>query len=417
MHRRRNFRLGVLNGLAFGLAETLTDPTLVLVAFVSHLTHSPLWLGLIAPLRDGAWFLPQLWVSGYLQSQPRKLPLYRWMAVLRMVTWAAMAAAVFLVRDVRWLLGVFFLTFGIYSLAAGFSGLSFLEVVGKTVPPHRRPTFFAWRMTLGALTGLGASAVVRWLLGETSPFTFPHNFGVLFALGWPIAAWGLWMFARITEPVDARVQAAAPVATQLKRALGFLRADAHYRDFIVLRAALMVSGAAVPFFAVYVQQQLGGSQGMVGVYLAVFTVSNLVANTLLGRWAIRLGNRRILQLGAWAALSMTGLVLALALTARPLQLTGTLASFWLVPVFALSGLRESGIGVSAQSLLLDIAPVAERSLYLGFTNSFLGVVLLATGASGLIVAQFGFPALLGVALLANVTALVSAQRLSRWPGG
>ena len=72
---RRNFTLGVMNGLLYITAETVMDPTLVMVAFLSHLTNSPLLLGLVLPIRDGAWSLPQLWVSGYLQSVPHKLTL------------------------------------------------------------------------------------------------------------------------------------------------------------------------------------------------------------------------------------------------------------------------------------------------------------------------------------------------------
>ena len=71
---RRNFTLGVLNGLFVGLGEALMDPTLVQVAFVNYLSASPLLVGLVVPLRDGTWYLPQLWVSSHLQSQPHKLP-------------------------------------------------------------------------------------------------------------------------------------------------------------------------------------------------------------------------------------------------------------------------------------------------------------------------------------------------------
>lgn len=66
----RNFRLGVINGALFTLAETLMDPTLVMVAFVSALTSSPLLIGLIVPLRNTGWFLPQLYVSTFLESVP-----------------------------------------------------------------------------------------------------------------------------------------------------------------------------------------------------------------------------------------------------------------------------------------------------------------------------------------------------------
>jgi len=73
--------------------------------------------------------------------------------------------------------------------------------------------------------------------------------------------------------------------------------------------------------------------------------------------------------------------------------------------------RNFQLGVAAQSLLLDLAPPAERSLYLGFTNSLLGVALLATGLSGVVVARLGFPALLVVAVTAHLLALRSALRM------
>src|SRR5688572_3051278 len=60
----RNFRLGVLNGVWFTVADRLMDPTLVLAAFVATLTPSPLWLGLIIPITEGGWYLPQLLMSG-----------------------------------------------------------------------------------------------------------------------------------------------------------------------------------------------------------------------------------------------------------------------------------------------------------------------------------------------------------------
>src|SRR6185503_17121504 len=90
--------LGVLNGLFYNLGETLIDPTLVIAAFISRLSDSALWVGLILPLLDGSWFLPQLYVSGFLQSQPRKLPFYRKTAVVRAFAWIGVTASVFFIH-------------------------------------------------------------------------------------------------------------------------------------------------------------------------------------------------------------------------------------------------------------------------------------------------------------------------------
>jgi len=412
---RHNFRMGVLNGLFITLAETFIDPTLVLVAFVGHLTASPFWLGLVVPLRDASWFLPQLWVSGYLPTRARKLTLYNEMSYVRVAALIALVAAAWLLRDPRWLLVALFAALLVYSLASGVGGLPFLEVVGKTVPPRERGLFFAWRLTLGGLAGIGASLLVRWLLDERAPLAFPHNFGLLF-VGWLVfMILGAYVFARVREEPDRPAPQTIALSTQLRRALKIFRADGNLRHFLLVRTALMAAGAATPFFAVYVQRELGGPPSMVGVYLATSTTASLLANMFFGRFSTRLGNRRTLIAATAVAAVVSASALALFLAARPLGLSGWTASLWLIPLFALWGVREAGIGVSGQSLLLDIAPRQARSIYLGFANSWLGLALLATGLGGLVVEFLGYQALAGLAFTASLLALNSALRLREAP--
>jgi hypothetical protein len=411
----QDFWLGVFNGVCFTLAETLTDPTLVLVAFVSRLTDSPILIGLVAPLRDAGWFLPQLWLSGYVQSLPYKLTLYRQTAVARLVAWAGLALAPFLLTSSTHLLVAFYVTFGAYALASGFAGLTFVEVVGKTIPAHRRIVFFAWRLFLGGLAALGGAAAVRWLLDEGGPLLYPYNFGALFAAGWMLAAVGLIAFGLIQEPPDPQPRSRAPFGQQLRRALEIVNADSVYRRFLLMRACLLLAGAAVPFFAVYVQNELGSPLNMVGVYLAAYTIASLSANVVFGRFAHRLGNRGIVLLAALAGLLMLLTVGGLVLTASVWSLSGEVASQVLTVAFVWLGLRDSGLGVASQPLLLAIAPTDDRSLYLGFTHTLLGVVLLSTGLGGLIVQAVGFPVLVVLTLVVNVLGLALAYQLRPRP--
>ena len=409
---QRNFNLGVLNGLFFVVGETLIDPTLVMAAFISHLTHSELWVGLVVPILDYTWFLPQLWVSGHLQSQPRKMPLYQLTAMVRAGSWVALTAAIFLIPNENLLLAAFVIMLSIAAIGAGFSGLSFLEIVGKTIPPQQRGLFFAWRLTLAGVVGIGASGVVQWLLGDHSPVTFPNNFGLLFLAATLLFFGGWGSFLQVREPADAQVLPTASFGQQLQRALQILRVDSNYRNFLILRSLLMIAGAGVPFYAIYVQHQLGGSLGMIGIYLATFKAANLLATIFLGRVSARWGYHRLMTVSTGAGILMTGMVLGLVVVAATTGVTGWAAAWWLVPVFIVNGIRESGIGIAGQSLLLEIAPSNERSLYLGFTNTFLGLVLFVTSFSGLLVETVGFAGLFIVTLVAYLLALNSASRLT-----
>ncbi len=410
---RRNFWFGVLNGAFYITGETLMEPTLVLASFVSRLTDSPLWIGMIVPLRDGSWFLPQLWVSSFLQSEPRKLPYYRNMALVRALPWLAMTLVVLTVRDPLWTLIIFFACFSVTAVAAGLSGLPFLEVVGKTIPPERRGEFFALRLATGGLAGVGASFFVRWMLDENNVYVFPANFGVLFGTALALACASWLVFAWIVEPSDQNVKPPVSLIDQLRRAIQIIKSDPRYRRFIYLRSSLIVGGAATPFFAVYVQRTLDGSLSMIGVYLAVYVITNLVTNFVLARISGKIGYQRVTEIAALAGLTMTLIVLTLILIASPLNLRGTIPSLWLIPVFILSGIRESSQGVAGQSLLLEIAPLSERTLYLGFTNTLLGIILLATGLSGIVVQTFGLLTLLTIAILAHIVALISSARMRK----
>ncbi|HEX2981461.1 MAG TPA: MFS transporter, partial [Anaerolineaceae bacterium] len=297
------------------------------------------------------------------------------------------------------------------ALASGMSGLPFLEIVGKTIPAERRGEFFAWRFGLGGLFSIGASVFVRWLIDPAGPLPFPSNYGLLSGIFFVAASVSLLLYHGVQEPADTNHRPRASFSSQLKQAFGFFKRDGNYRSFISMQSTLMIAGMATPFYAVFVQQQLGGSKAMVGVYLGITMVGNLLANILFGRMSRRMGNRKVMLMATLAGGAMSILVLLLAFLARPLGLSGVGADLWLAPVFILSALRGTGIGVAANSLLLDISPVSERSVYMGFNNTFQGIVLLFTSVSGFILATIGFIPLVIITLAAHAWALFSASRI------
>ncbi|MCE1253699.1 MAG: MFS transporter [Anaerolineae bacterium] len=402
---QRNFRLGVMNGVFFIIGEALLDPTLVLVAFVSQLSPMALFVGLVLPLRDSLWAIPQLWMSGFVQSLPQKIVLCRRVTVVRMISWVFMVLEINLIRDPHTLLVAFFITFGISSFASGVNGLAFMEVVSKTIPSRRRGEFFAWRLGISGAINIGSSLLVRWLLSPQSPLSFPHNFGLLSFLYLIFASAGLISFNMIDEPADENVLPVQPMHVLLKRALEFLKTDTIYRNFMILLSVMEVAAMATPFFAVFVQQVLGGDPSMVGIYLGITIASNLGSNLIFGRVSIRTGNRQVMLLSVLSGTIMSASVLLLVLLAEPLKISAAAASIWLIPVFIFAGIRSTGYTISSNSILLDISPINDRSLYVGFLNTLTGLILLATGFSGLLKDWLGMKILIVITLAAHLLAL------------
>lgn len=403
---RKNFVLGVTNGVAFQAVETFTDTALVLVTFASQLTGSNFLLGLVSPIRQAGWFLPQLWVSGWLQSQPRTLSLYKAVGVIRLFLFLFLVIATLTVHNPTLLLLLFLLLIGGQQLSAGFGGLSFMEVVAKTVPPERRGVFFAWRLGLGGVLGIGCGLVVRWVLDEGNPLVFPANFAVLFALAGLFALVGIAAFVGVREPINSTPAPRSGMRSQLHRARLALRDDPNYRRLLRLRLALIAAGMGTPFFALYAQQALGLRTSALGWLLSASIAASLSAYPLWGRLSARRGNRAVLAMAG-----VLGIVVsALLLVAAPLSGAASPLAIFLV-VFAIIGMREAAINVSIGPLLLNVAPAQHRPLYVGFTNTVVGAAILASGVSGLIVDQFGYLALFTVGLLAYAVALLQLVRI------
>jgi len=394
---QRSFALGLLNGTAFRFAEALIDPPLVLTWFVSQLTSSNLLVGLVAPLGDAGWFLPQVFVSARIQRMERKMPSYTVAAAIRTIAWLLLAATVWAVNDPQVLLVSFFVLYAVARLSSGPAGLVFFDIVAKTIPARRRGSYFGWRQLLGGLTGLGGGWIVKTVLNHPS-LPFPHGQAVLFALYCAVMALALGSFILIREPAGAVMTDPVTVSKQFQRAGQLLREDPVYRRYLSARLIQALAGIALPFYAVYAKNVLGAADGMVGIYVTTRVGSQLFFNLPWGRLSDRRGNRLVMQLVNLGSGATTLLALILVGLVAIFQPQGTWLPYLAIPLFLLDGAIRPAQILVGSNLLLELVPDIERPLYLGLSNTLVGVAVLVSGLGGLLVDSFGFASLFAVSL-------------------
>jgi hypothetical protein len=400
-HLRRNFNLGVVSGVAYNLYIAVLSTELVMTWFLSELTASNLVISLLVPIELGSWYFLQLVLSGYVQHHSRTMPLYRGMALVRLGALAVLAVATFALEDRGLLLILFMLAFTANSVAAGVAALPFLNVVAKTIPPTRRGMYFGWRRFVGGLLGLLGGVIVKVVLSEQLGLSFPDNYGLLFTLGLLITAVLVGSFSFVVEPdemVDAR---RVGLGEQLRRGLEIARRDNSYRRYLGLRVAMVATGYALPFYAVYARRELGAPEDMVGVYLIGLTLTGVLSNLGLGRLGDRRGNRLLARLAALAA----ALPPAVALLILRLPKGGPDQSWVFALVFLLQGLYATASAIGISNYVLELAPSIERVLYVGFAHGLVGLALFASPIGGLIVDWLGFEPLFLFALLCGLAAI------------
>jgi len=395
-HLRRNFILGVLNGALFQLSNVFISPFLVLPLFVRYLTGSHILVGLVPSIQDAGWFLPQLVASRYIQHRPQKKVYYSATAIVRILSWGFLTLALFTLGGNRLLLLViFFSLLVVSSFASGVAGIPFLDIVGKTIPVTRRGSFFGGRNFFGGILAFGGGFIIKYALDQ-SGYPFPINFGFLFTLSFLALSVSLFLFTQVVEPVEPVHEGEVALLQQFRRALKIVEKDSRYRRFLFLRLCLMATQMATPFYILYARERLGIPEGMVGLYLSGMTVVSVGSNLIWSRISDRQSNKLLLQI-----VSILGLSIPLSALFIP-HLSGLFSQenlgYLFGIVFLLLGSYTAGAQIGNINFLLETSPAAERPIYLGFTNTLLGIALLASAVGGVIVEVAGFDVLFSLTL-------------------
>ncbi len=411
-YQRRNFMLGVLNGIFFEGGIALSDSALVLATFVSQLTTINFWVSFAAFIMEGGWLLPQLIASGHMQRQPRLKKYYIYAAWARIILWGSLTLSAFVLRGTALLIA--FLTFlTLYSIASGVAAIPFLTVIGKTVSPRHNGALFAWRHFLGGLLALGGSFLVRYLLSENSGLSFPFNYGVILALTWVVFTIGLSIFMFAIEPIEDQTTATAPRSTlgQLKFSLPILRRDKTYRIFLMARLMLVFCNIATPFYAIYAHQKLGLPLAWVGIYLMTRTLAGILSALLWGKVSDNVGNQMTFRLSAILGLIAPLIPFVVSAVNNYYSLTPTVMGIFFAGAFLLDGLQRTGVRISGISWTLELAPAAQRPVYIGFTNTALGLSTLSLSMGGLLVDLAGFNAVFILSAAFFALAVVFNERI------
>ena len=378
---------------------------MVVTWFLAQLAVSNFVIGLMGPMRMVIWYIPQIFVSSYLQRQPYKLPLYRAIAVLRTILIFALGVAVAVIpTHSPWMVVAVFAIFAIYSLGTSVGALTFMSMIDTVIPQKRRGAFFAQRRFWGGLINLGAGALVGFLI-ETPSVQFPVNFSIIFAVAAVSMGLALGAWSALKEPYDhTAIVDRIPWREQVRRGARQLRDNAHYRTYVAVRFFIVLAQVAMPFYIVYAKDVLGISARMISVYITARTAAGIISNFYWGRIGDREGHRKVIRMATIIALVMPVTALISGLLARTAPEMTTALGYIFTLVFIASGVFINATGISSLNYLLDLAPPSLKPLYIGFTNTLMGVGMFTTAVGGLIVDWAGFNAVMFIAAACYIAA-------------
>jgi MFS family permease len=396
---RRNFRFGVASGALGVMVNTIADSGLIITWFVSYLTASPVVIGLLLPLQKAGLHLPQLLVPGAAQRLPKKLPLWQALKLVGGLCWGLVAVLLFAFggRNPSLVLIPFLVLYAIYWLTTGLSSVVGFHVVGKTISPQRRGAFFAWFNSGGALLTLASSALISYVLDEKRDLPFSTSFGILFCLAALGLGLSLLAVIRVKEPAEQTGDSAGTALVLFARIGQILRRDRNMALLLVAYTFQHLAGIAAPFFILYARDVLSAPDSLLGLLLAAATAISVVAALFWGWFSDRWGSRKAFVLSA---------LLHIPAPLVPLIFGPRLHYLTIVPLAILAVFARLAFEIAPNKYILDIAPPADRMVYMGISNVVVGVVSLLYALGGFIVQQWGLYAVFVVATICPLFSLV-----------
>ena len=401
---RWNFVAFLVDATCFGVAFSFVSPNSVLPAFVRQFTDSAPVIGLVTTVLNGCWLLPQLVSGRLINDKLRKKPYMLAGLGGRVLFWVvALALWAGLARYPTAMLILFFTSFGLFAASDGFTSVAWFDILARAIPLERRGRLMGFSHVASGLGGIGVGVLVGLILGSSN-LPFPANYALIFTLAGVAFVPSVVALALIREPLTGRMSA----ETENRTRTGWLTPlldDPIFRRLMLCRILVGLMTLAVPFYVIHAADELHLSGSVIGSFVVAQTLAKMVAGGFFGLTSERWGPRYVIRIGSAAAIAGPLFALVVHLV----------NGGWVVRaypfVYVTLGVVESAWMLGFFNYLMEVAPDDTRPIYIGLSNTIMGVLTLAPAVGGWLLEVTSYAVLFGVTVVLVALGFVLALSL------
>lgn len=390
---RFNFVVNMLDGGFFGMAFGFASLTAVLPLFISQMTDSAIWIGLIPSMHMVGWYLPQVFTAQGVARSARFKPLVLKRTVFERVPFFGLAAVAWFLPGMHPGVSLLltFILMTLQGLGGGYTATAWQSMIAKVIPARRWGVFFGTQAAAASLAGSLSVVAAGFLLERVES---PLSYALCFLLTAVIMVVS-WFFLALTREQKQEPPAPKTQNTGFWRSLGeILRRDANFRWFTAARVCFSFATMGFAFYSVYVVRQYGATESQVGIMTGVLTMTQMLVHPLVGWLGDRWSHRVVMTFGALAAALSVGI----AFSARSVG--------WFYPAFMLAGIANVTYWTNGMAMTLEFGRPEERAMYIGLLNTLIGpVAMLAPIFGGRLADLYGYPAAFAASAVGGLLAL------------
>lgn len=377
-HLKFNITVNLLDGGFFGLGWGLGSVGTIVTLFVSQMTDSALLIGLIPAIHSVGWQLPQLFMAKSVSRLRRYKPMVMWLTIHERLPYVGLALVALLspTLGITACLVLTFLLLIWQGLGAGFTANGWQSMIAKIIPPDWRGTFFGAQGAFANIM-MSVGAVAAGLI--LKQIRDPLNFAVCFALA--VASMGISMIVLglTREPVDHEKIIPSNQGSSWKGMWDILRRDRNFDAFLVVRVLAQFATMGFSFYILYGLRRFGMDGFTAGLLTASLTITQTVANLIMGWLGDRLGHRLMLIAGA------------VSITLSSLTAWAAPSLNWMFLAFILSGLANVAIWTIGMAITVEFGTEETLPTYIGLSNTLVApFTIIAPTLGGVIADTAGF---------------------------
>ncbi len=370
----------IWHGFFLALTVSMLDLNTVFPALVTTLTSSKVIFAAFYSIMLGVPLMFNVVFGHYLRNKTYKKKYLLLGIYLRGAAFLGMAYFTYYysLNNPSLTLISFFVFVSLFSISAGFAGLSYTDIIAKTLTREKRLRLYTYKQFFsGSAAFMGGLLIAKIF---SMGIAFPVNYTISLVIGTVglfIASLG---FVFLEEPASVVTDNQESLKSFIKRIPKILKKDKSFKTFIVVENLAGFGIMILPFYMVFAKETFMIDDSYIGKYLITLTVGTIFSNIVWGLLSTKVNAKAIMRI----CITLGGLTPLLAV------FLGTTSPEFFMIIFFIMGFMISGRRIGFEPFLLDIVPTEERVEYLGIRGSLniLKVVLPLVGA--LVINYFGF---------------------------
>ena len=150
---KKNYAIFIWHGFFLALTMSMLDLNTVFPTLISTFTDSKIIFGSLYSIMLGAPLVFNLIFSHYLKTHALKKKFLIFGIYIRSLSLLGMAVFTYFygLKHPTLVVSSFFLWIFLFSVSAGFAGISYADLIAKTIPSNRRTELYATKQFVGSL--------------------------------------------------------------------------------------------------------------------------------------------------------------------------------------------------------------------------------------------------------------------------